>query len=296
MSIGPIIDTSRAPEHAKLVGQLVPDLLLTQEHHMCPGCGEPVAVRSFLDMIVELEAADRAIAVAGIGCYTSFSSTMDVDTIQALHGRAPSVATGVKRMRPDALVFTLQGDGDMVNEGLQEVLHTAARGENVTCILLNNGVFGETGGHMTATSVLGQRTKNSLDGRDADYHGYPILIGDLIAQLEGVSYVARGTVTHAGGVARLRKMFKRAFASQLAGEGFTFVEVLTMCPTGWFIPTIEGPDYLDDTLGEVHVVGELKVDGRIRTTAELVEENRRHAEEQAAKKAADLAAKGAGPG
>ena len=127
----------------------------------------------------------RAIAVAGIGCYTSFSGTMDVDLVQALHGRAPSVATGVKRMLPDALVFTLQGDGDMVNEGLQEVLHTAARGESVTCILLNNGVFGETGGHMTATSVIGQRTKNSLDGRDAEYHGYPILIGDLIAQLAG---------------------------------------------------------------------------------------------------------------
>src|SRR6185437_11076369 len=118
--------------------------------------------------IEDLDQVKHAIGVAGIGCYTSFSSSMDVDLVQALHGRAPSVATGAKRMRPDAVVFTLQGDGDMVNEGLQEVLHTAARGEKVTCILLNNGVFGETGGHMTATSVLGQRTKNSLDGRDAE--------------------------------------------------------------------------------------------------------------------------------
>ncbi len=187
---------------------------------------------------------------------------MDVDLVQALHGRAPSVATGVKRMLPDSLVFTLQGDGDMVNEGLQEVLHTAARGEKVTCILLNNGVFGETGGHMTATSVIGQRTKNSLDGRDAEYHGYPILIGDLIAQLQGASYVARGSVHNAGSVARTRKMFKRAFESQLRGEGFTFVEVLTMCPTGWFIPTADGPSYMQETLGEVHIMGELKVDGR----------------------------------
>ena len=169
---------------------------------------------------------------------------MDVDLVQALHGRAPSVATGVKRMLPDALVFTLQGDGDMVNEGLQEVLHTAARGESVTCILLNNGVFGETGGHMTATSVIGQRTKNSLDGRDAEYHGYPILIGDLIAQLQGAAYVARGSVHNAGAVARTKKMFKRAFESQLRGEGFSFVEVLTMCPTGWFIPTADGPSYM----------------------------------------------------
>jgi 2-oxoglutarate ferredoxin oxidoreductase subunit beta len=170
-------------------------------------------------------------------------------------------------------VFTLQGDGDMVNEGLQEVLHTAARGENVTAILLNNGVFGETGGHMTATTVLGQRTKNTLDGRDASYHGYPILIGDLIARLQGAAYVARGSVHNAGGVARTKKMFTRAFETQLRGEGFSFVEVLTMCPTGWFIPTREGPGYMTSTLGEVHVMGELKADGRVRTTDELHAEN-----------------------
>jgi 2-oxoglutarate ferredoxin oxidoreductase subunit beta len=268
------LDTSAPPSvPARKVEELKPNLLISQEHHMCPGCGEPLAVRQFLECIDELGVATRAVAVAGIGCYTSFSGSMDVDLVQALHGRAPSVATGVKRMLPDALVFTLQGDGDMVNEGLQEVIHTAARGENLTCILLNNGVFGETGGHMTATSVIGQRTKNSLDGRDAEYHGYPILIGDLIAQLQGAAYVARGSVHNAGSVARTRKMFKRAFETQLRGEGFTFVEVLTMCPTGWFIPTAEGPEYMNETLGEVHIMGELKVDGRVRTTEELHAEN-----------------------
>ena len=154
-TLGPVLDTSTAPEGARTVEPLLPDLLLTQQHHMCPGCGEPIAVRGYLEALVELGVAQRSIAVAGIGCYTSFSSSMDVDLVQALHGRAPSVATGVKRMLPDSVVFTLQGDGDMVNEGLQEVLHTAARGEGITCILLNNGVFGETGGHMTATSVIG---------------------------------------------------------------------------------------------------------------------------------------------
>jgi 2-oxoglutarate ferredoxin oxidoreductase subunit beta len=267
------IDTSKPPPHARKVEALKPDLLLTQEHHMCPGCGEPLAMRQLLETIEELDVVTRAIAVVGIGCYTSFSGTVDLDLVQALHGRAPSVATGVKRMLPDSLVFTLQGDGDMVNEGLQEVLHTAARGERVTCILLNNGVFGETGGHMTATSVLGQRTKNSLEGRDAEYHGYPILIGDLIAQLQGASYVARGSVHNAGSVARTRKMLRRAFESQLRGEGFSFVEVLTMCPTGWFIPTAEGPGYMNETLGEVHIMGELKVDGHVRTTEELHAEN-----------------------
>jgi 2-oxoglutarate/2-oxoacid ferredoxin oxidoreductase subunit beta len=286
-----IIDTSSPPNvPARKVEALKPDLLLTEEHQMCPGCGEPLAVRQFLETIDELGAATRSIAVVGIGCYTSFSGSLDVDLVQALHGRAPSVATGVKRMLPDALVFTLQGDGDMVNEGLQEVLHTAARGEKVTCILLNNGVFGETGGHMTATSVIGQRTKNSLDGRDAGYHGYPILIGDLVARLQGASYVARGSVHNAGSVARTRKMFKRAFESQLRGEGFTFVEVLTMCPTGWFVSTAEGPGYMQQTLGEVHIMGELKVDGRIRTTDELHAENvarQREIDEQLARGGVD---------
>lgn len=283
---GPVLDTSVAPTGARKVGDLKPDLLLTQEHNLCPGCGEPLALRLFLEALEELGVAQRSVMVAGIGCYTAFTATVDLDLVQALHGRAPSVATGVKRMQPDGVVFTLQGDGDMVNEGLQEVLHTAARGERVTCILLNNGVFGETGGHMTSTSVLGQRTKNSLDGRDAEYHGYPILIGDLVARLEGATYVARGSVHNAGSVARTKKMVRRAFETQIAGDGFTFVEVLTMCPTGWFIPTGEGPDYMHETLGEVHVMGELKVDGVVKTTEELHDENVRKQREVEAKLAA----------
>ena len=171
-------------------------------------------MRAILEAIEVIGAVPHAVGVFGIGCYTAFSNNLDIEVLQALHGRAPSLATGVKRAKPDTLVVTIQGDGDMVNEGLQEVLHTAARGEKVTCILLNNGVFGETGGHMTATSVLGQRTKNSLDGRDAEYHGYPILIGDLIARLQGAAYVARGSVHNAGAVARTKKMFRRAFESQ----------------------------------------------------------------------------------
>ena len=240
------------------VGEKTPSLLQTGEHDLCPGCGEPVAIRILLETIAELELSQSTIGVVGIGCYTAFARTLDIDMVQALHGRAPSVATGVKRMQPDNAVFTLQGDGDMVNEGLQEVLHTAARGENVTCVLLNNGVFGETGGHMTATSVLGQRTKTSLEGRDADYHGYPIVIGDLLARLQGSAYVARGSVQNAGAVARTKRMMRRAFESQMAGKGFSMVEVLTMCPTGWFVPTAEGPEYMGDTLGQVHVMGELK--------------------------------------
>jgi len=278
--LGPVLDTTVAPgAGARVVEPQLPRLLFNNTHHLCPGCGEPLAIRALAEALEDLDLVDTAICSLGIGCYTSFSGTVDVELVQALHGRAPSLATGIKRMQPGATVFTLQGDGDMVNEGLQEVLHTAARGESVTCVLLNNGVFGETGGHMTATSVIGQRTKNTIDGRDAAYHGYPILIGDLIARLEGSAYVARGSVHNAGSVARTKKMLKRAFETQRRREGFSFVEVLTMCPTGWFIPTSEGPEYLSSTLGEVHIMGELKADGVIRTTEELHAENVRKAAE-----------------
>jgi 2-oxoglutarate ferredoxin oxidoreductase subunit beta len=255
----PVVPTDSPPQApAHLVAGRKPELLLSEEHGMCPGCGEPLAVRIVLETLSRLGVEARTVGVVGIGCYTGFATNMDVDVVQALHGRAPSVATGVKRMLPDRVVFTLQGDGDMVNEGLQEVIHTAARGEAVTAILLNNGVFGETGGHMTATSVIGQRTKNSLEGRDPSYHGYPVRVADLLACLEGASYVARGSVHSAAAVARTKRMVQKAFEHQLAGRGFSFVEVLTMCPTGWFVPTAEGPGYMDQTLGQVHAMGELK--------------------------------------
>lgn len=255
----PWLDTSRPPQvPSEKVAASRPSLLHSEDHDLCAGCGEPLALRMMLEAIEELGLAQSTIGVVGIGCYTALTSILDVDMVQALHGRAPSVATGVKRMRPKQLVFTLQGDGDMVNEGLQEVLHTAARGEAVTCVLLNNGVFGETGGHMTATTVVGQRTKNTLEGRDAENHGHPILIADLIAQLGGAAYVARTSVHNAAEVARTKRVLHKAFSAQIEGRGFSFVEVLTMCPTGWFVPTKDGPEYLDEVLSPVHRLAELK--------------------------------------
>jgi 2-oxoglutarate/2-oxoacid ferredoxin oxidoreductase subunit beta len=253
------VSTEAPPDSpARLVDDFTPTLLDVGEHSLCPGCGEPIAMRAILEAIEVLDAVQRAIGVFGIGCYTSFSNNLDVEVLQALHGRAPSLATGVKRAKPETLVLTVQGDGDMVNEGLQEVLHTAARGERVTCFMLDNGVFGETGGHMTATTALGQRTKNTLDGRDAEQHGFPIRVSTLIAELEGAAYVARGAVNNAGNVARTKKMVRRALEVQEQGLGFSFVEILTMCPTGWFVDTPDAPDYLTSTLAPVHAPGVLK--------------------------------------
>jgi 2-oxoglutarate ferredoxin oxidoreductase subunit beta len=254
-----VIPTDAPPSApATLVEDFTPSLIDVGEHHLCPGCGEPIAMRCTVEAIAELGLVHRTIGVFGIGCYTAFSNNLDIEVLQALHGRAPSLATGVKRARPDAIVCTVQGDGDMVNEGLQEVLHAAARGERITCIMLNNGVFGETGGHLTATTVLGQRTKNTLDGRNATDHGYPIRLSTLLAQIDGTAYVARGAVNDAGNVARTKRMLLSAFAAQEAGLGFSFVEILTMCPTGWFIETQEAPGYLAENLAPVHEVGVLK--------------------------------------
>jgi len=253
------IDTTSVPDRpSRQVVGFKPDLLQSGDHDLCPGCGHPVAWRLVLDVIAELELSNRSILIAGHGCYTQMMKLSDLDSLQCLHGRAPAVATGVKRMVPDTAVFTLQGDGDMVSEGLHEVLHAAARGEQVTALLFNNGVFGDTGGHLTATTVIGQRTKTSLEGRDAAAHGYPIDVSRLIAQMEGTAYAARGAVNTPGMVARTKRMIRRAVELQMAGAGFTFVEVLTMCPTGWFVPTPDGPEYLEESMMKTFGIGELK--------------------------------------
>jgi 2-oxoglutarate ferredoxin oxidoreductase subunit beta len=235
-----------------------PTLLQTADHHLCPGCGEPVAIRLVAEVIEEMKLEQKTISVFGHGCYGPFVSALDVETTLCLHGRAPAVATGMKRMRPDCVIWTMQGDGDMVSEGLAEVLHTAARGENITCFMLNNGVFGDTGGQMTAATVVGQRTKNTLEGRDPTYHGMPITIGAMIASLQGSAYVARGAVHNAGAIAQTKKMIRRAFERQIAGLGFGLVEILTMCPTCWFLPTSKGPEYLIESLGKAYPLGEIK--------------------------------------
>jgi 2-oxoglutarate ferredoxin oxidoreductase subunit beta len=241
----------------KVASALAP-LQLSGEHHLCPGCGHPVAWRLLLEVIAELQLERKAVGVVGHGCYTNIVQLADIDFLQCLHGRAPAVATGVKRVHPDAAVFTLQGDGDVASEGLAEVLHAAARGEKITTVMLNNGVFGDTGGQMTAASVVGQRTKTSLEGRSAEDHGYPVPVAELVASLQGSAYVARGAVNNAGSIARTKRYLKRAFETAVSGEGFAFVEVLTMCPTGWFLPTASGPGYLEETFEPTFPLGILK--------------------------------------
>ncbi|MGE0383337.1 MAG: thiamine pyrophosphate-dependent enzyme [Gammaproteobacteria bacterium] len=255
----PVVPTAAPPVAAsRKVAHFKPNLLQSEEHHLCAGCGEPVAIRLALEVIEELGMQQRTICVLGHGCYGGFLGLMDLDCTLCLHGRAPATATGIKRMRPDRLVWTLQGDGDMVSEGLAEILHATARAENLACILLNNGVFGDTGGQMTATTVVGQRTKNTLEGRDAGYHGFPIPIATLVAALEGSGYVARGAVNSVAAIAQTKRFIRSAFECALAGKGLSLVEILTMCPTGWFVPAGTGPEYMIESLGKVYPFGEMK--------------------------------------
>ena len=243
---------------ARKVAPFAPDLLQTTDHYLCSGCGHPVAWRLLVEVLDELNLVDRSIGVVGHGCYTQIITTADVEFLQCLHGRAPAVATGMKRMLPDRAIYTLQGDGDMVSEGLAEVLHIAARGESITCIVLDNGVFGDTGGQMTATTSVGQRTKTDVSGRAPAQYGYPIPIADIVAQLPGVAYVARGAVDRPNAVSRTRRYLREAFESQLAGEGFSLVEILTMCPTGWSVPADKGAEYQRDERIATTPLGELR--------------------------------------
>lgn len=253
------VDTTNPPERsARKTAEFKPRLLQTQDHHLCPGCGEPVAIRLVAEVIDEMGLEQDTVAIFGHGCYGPFVGALDVECTLCLHGRGPAVASGMKRMRPDKVIWTMQGDGDMVSEGLAEVLHTAARRENVTCFMLNNGVFGDTGGQMTAATVTGQRTKNTIEGRDPGYHGMPIAVGNMVASLAGSAYVARGSVHNNAAIAQTKKMIRRAFERQIEGLGFGLVEILTMCPTGWMLPTAEGPDYMMESLGKAYPLGELK--------------------------------------
>jgi 2-oxoglutarate ferredoxin oxidoreductase subunit beta len=235
-----------------------PPLLGANPHSLCPGCGEPNAIRVLMEDLAEMGEAENAVCVLGIGCYTAFAKLIGVDCQQAMHGRAPAQATGVKRALPDRIVFTLQGDGDMITEGLQEIVHAAARGERITAVCLNNAAFGETGGHMTATSVLGQKTKSTLTGRDPARHGYPIRLPEMLAGFEGVAYLARATVHTPTGVKRAKKFLRAALETQRRDLGFSLVEVLTMCPTGWFVPAAEGPRFQEEQVIPAFPVGEIK--------------------------------------
>src|SRR5512143_556949 len=192
-----------------------PQSLADKSTHYCPGCGHGIIHRLVAELLDELHLASRTIGVASVGCSVFAYDYFHVDFVESPHGRAPAVATGVRRVRPDAFVFTYQGDGDLAAIGTAEIVHAAARGERITAIFVNNGIYGMTGGQMAPTTLLGQRTTSSPTGRDPSSMGYPIRITEMLAQLPGVSYAARGSVADVSQIGKLKAMIKKACRVQI---------------------------------------------------------------------------------
>jgi 2-oxoglutarate ferredoxin oxidoreductase subunit beta len=203
--------------------------------HYCPGCTHGIIHRLTAEALEELGVLDRAIGVAPVGCSVLAYNYFNCDMQEAAHGRAPAVATGIKRVLPNKFVFTYQGDGDLASIGTAEVVHAAHRGENISIVFVNNAIYGMTGGQMAPTTLAGQRTTTSPLGRDPLHAGYPIRIAEMLAMIPGAAFIERVSVDSPANVRKAKKAIKRAFEIQLEGKGFSLVEVLSTCPTNWGI-------------------------------------------------------------
>lgn len=212
----------------------IPDSLKKgTKYSFCPGCDHGVALRLVAEVMDELGLRENTIAVASIGCSVTMYDFLDVDALEAPHGRALAEATGIKRARPDKFVFTYQGDGDFASIGMAESMHTALRGENVTAVCINNTTYGMTGGQLGPTTLLGQVTTTSPTGRNVEYYGYPVKMAEHMALCEGTAYSVRVSLDTVANIRKAKQAIKKAFEIQLNGLGFSFVEILSTCPTNW---------------------------------------------------------------
>ena len=225
----------------------------------CPGCGHGVIHRLIAEVIDELEIAGKIVAITAIGCSVRMWQHFTYDMCQALHGRAPAVATGLRRaLPPDRVIFTYQGDGDLAAIGTAETVHAAARGENITVFFVNNGVYGATGGQLAPTTILGQKTTSTPYGRDATLAGYPIRVCELLSSLDGANYLARVGIFDASSVTQARRAIKKAFESQMEGKGFSLVEFLSPCPTNLKLSPIEAIQWVKEKMTSFFPLGEFK--------------------------------------
>jgi 2-oxoglutarate ferredoxin oxidoreductase subunit beta len=246
--------TTDTPTGARVVFER-PELLADRSTHYCPGCGHGVVHRLIAEVLGELGLGAKTIAVAPVGCAVFAYDYIGVDFVEAPHGRAPAVATGIRRVRPDAFVLTYQGDGDLAAIGTAEIIHAAGRGELLTAVFVNNGIYGMTGGQMAPTTLLGQRSTSSPGGREAAFHGYPIPMTEMLAIMPGVAYAARGSVADAPAIGRTKQYLRRACEVQLEGRGFAIVEVISNCPVGWGMTPTESIERLRDVVAKEYRPG-----------------------------------------
>lgn len=227
--------------------------------HYCPGCTHGVAHRLVAEVLEEMGVREQTIGVAPVGCSVFAYNYFNTDFAEAAHGRAPAMATGIKRLNPGSIVFTYQGDGDLASIGMGEIIHCAGRGENVTVIFVNNAVYGMTGGQMAPTSLPGMVTTSSPKGRDVVTMGYPLRMCELLAQLDGAAYVVRRSVHDVGNIRKAKWAIKTAFQTQGAGLGFSMVEILSQCPTNWGMSPIDSMQWIKDKMAPYYPLGDYKV-------------------------------------
>ncbi len=243
-------------------GQVVykrPDALSDTQTHYCPGCTHGIIHRLIAEAIDELGLQDRTIMVAPVGCSVLLYYYFDVDSVEAAHGRAPAMATGLKRTQPDKIVITYQGDGDLASIGAAEILHAANRGENISVFFINNAVYGMTSGQMAPTSLPGQVTTSSPLGRDVALHGFPMRMAEILAGLPGTSYVVRRSVYDAKTVRQAKKAVVTALKAQMAGLGLSMVEFLSSCPTNWHMSAPDALTWIRDAMVPYFPLGDFKV-------------------------------------
>ncbi len=235
-----MIDTLETMDDAGLeLVYTVPACMEPVPMRLCPGCTHPIAHRLCAEIVDELGIADRAVLISSVGCSVFANEFFRLDGAQAAHGRAPAVATGVKRVHPENIVFTYQGDGDLASIGLAETIHAAARGEDITIAFINNGIYGMTRGQMAPTTLLGHKTTTSPYGRSAEDTGYPLDVCALLQTLPGVAFLARESLHAPKYVRRAKRSLKKAFQCQIEGKGFSLVEMLSTCPSCWHMEPLE---------------------------------------------------------
>lgn len=235
-----------------------PKALCDVDTHYCPGCTHGIVHRLVAEAIDELGVEGRTIGIASVGCSVMSYNYFECDMIQAPHGRAPAVATGVKRAHPDNVVFTYQGDGDLAAIGTAETVHSATRGENITVIFINNAIYGMTGGQMAPTTLPGQVTQTTPYGRDVSYSGNPIRVCEMLSTLDGVALAQRVAVDSVPNIKEARKAIVKAFKNQIDKKGFSIVEVLSTCPTNWGLSPVEAMQWLRDNMIPYYPLGVYK--------------------------------------
>ena len=235
-----------------------PALLKDCTMHYCPGCSHSTVHKIVCEVIEEMGATEYAIGVAPVGCAVFAYNYIDIDMSEAAHGRAPAVATAIKRLQPDKLVFTYQGDGDLAAIGTCETIHTANRGENITIIFINNAIYGMTGGQMAPTTLLGQKTATTPYGRRVDLNGYSLAISNLLAQLDGTCYVTRQSVHSPAAVRKAKAAIRKAFENSMACKGTSVVEIIGTCNSGWKLSPVDANHWMEEHMFEKYPIGDLK--------------------------------------